>query len=76
MTDIGDLSTSRPASCIQLLICKQNVVVRVIVIALSFKVNGDVSLIYRKSIDFCKTNYLGSVVSVSTLFKMAAQGCP
>ena len=56
--------TSRPASCIKLLIlvcaqliCKQNIVVRVIVIVFPFKVNGDVSLIlYHKSIDFSKKN--------------------
>ena len=39
--------------CTQL-ICKQDIVVRVTVIVLSFKVDGDVSLIYHKSIDFCK----------------------
>ena len=61
--------------CTQL-ICKQDIVVRVTVIVLSFKVDGDVSLIYHKSIDFCKKTYLGSFVSVSTLFKMAEQGCP
>ena len=61
--------------CTQL-ICKQDSVVRVTVIVLSFKVDGDVSLIYHKSIDFCKKTYLGSFVSVSTLFKMAEQGCP
>ena len=58
--------------CTQL-ICKQDIVVRVTVIVLSFKVDGDVSLIYHKSIDFGKKTYLGSV---STLFKMAEQGCP
>ena len=38
--------------CTQL-ICKQDIVVRVTVIVFSFKVDGDVSLIYHKSIDFC-----------------------
>ena len=58
------------------LTCKQDIVVRVTVIVLSFKVDGDVSLIYQKSIDFCKKTYLGSFVPVSTIFKMAEQGCP
>ena len=55
--------------------CKQDIVVRVTIIVLSFKVDGDVSLIYHKSIYFSKKTYLGSFVSVSTLFKMAEQGC-
>ena len=81
MTDIGDLLTSRPAPCIQLLtctqlICKRNIVVRIIVIVLSSKVNSDISLIYNKSNDFCKKTSLGSFVSVSTLFKIAELGCP
>ena len=59
MPDIGDLLTSRPASWIQLLtdtqlLCKKNIVLRVIAIVLSFEVDGDVSLIYDKRIDFCK----------------------
>ena len=41
--------------CTQL-ICKQDIVVRVTVIVLSFKVDGDVSLIYHKIIDFGKKN--------------------
>ena len=61
--------------CTQL-ICKQDIVVRVAVIVLSFKVDGGVSLIYHKSIDFCKKTYIGSFVSVSTLFKMAEQESP
>ena len=57
MPDIGDLLTSRPASWIQLLadtqlLCKKNIVLRVIAIVLSFEVDGDVSLIYHKRIDF------------------------
>ena len=59
MPDIGDLLTSRPASWIQLLadtqlLCKKNIVLRVIAIVLSFEVDGDVSLIYHKRIDFRK----------------------
>ena len=41
--------------CTQL-ICKQDIVVRGTVIVLSFNADGDVSLIYHKSIDFCKKN--------------------
>ena len=52
MPDIGDLLTSRPASCIQLridtqLLCKK-IVMRIIAIVLSFEVDGDASLIYHK----------------------------
>ena len=54
--------------CTQL-ICKQDIVVRVAVIVLSFKVGGDVSLIYHKSIDFCQKTYIGSFVSVSNPFQ-------
>ena len=80
MTEIGDLlhimqQNLSITRCTQL-ICKQDIVVRVTVIVLSFKVDGDVSLIYHKSIDFCKKTYLGSFVSVSTLFKMAEHGSP
>ncbi len=61
MPDIGDLLTSRPASCIQLLtdtqlLCKKNIVLIIIAILLSFEVDCDVSLIYHKRIDFCKKN--------------------
>ena len=50
---------------------------RVIVIVFPFKVNGDVSLIYIIKVSIsAKKTYLGSFVSVSTLFKMAEQGCP
>ena len=81
MPDIGDLSTSRPASWIQLLtdtqlLCKKNIVLRVIAIVLSFEVDGDVSLIYHKRIDFCQKNDLGSFGSVSIFFLMAEQVCP
>ena len=50
--------------CTQL-ICKQDIVVRVTVIVLSFKFDGDVSLIYiiKVSMSANKT-YLGSFVSV------------
>ncbi len=73
MPDIGDLLTSRPASWIQLLtdtqlLCKKNIVLRVIAIVLSFEVDGDVSLIYHKRIDFCRKTDLGSFVSVSIFF--------
>ena len=59
MPDIGDLLTSRPASCIQLLtdtqlIYKKNIVLIIIAFVLSFEVDGDVSLIHHKRIDFCK----------------------
>ena len=79
MPDIGDLLIYRPASCIQRLtdkqlICKKNIVLRIIAIVLSFEV--DVSLIYHKRIDFCKTTELGSFVSFSTFFLMAEQVCP
>ena len=81
MPDIGDLLTSRPASWIQLLtdtqlLCKKNIVLRVIAIVLSFEVDGDVSLIYHKRIDFCKKTDLGSFGSVSIFFLMAEQVCP
>ena len=70
MPGIGDLLTSRPASCIQLLtdtqlVCKKNIVLKIIAIVLSFEVDGDVSLIYHKRIDFCRKTDLGSFVSVS-----------
>ena len=61
--------------CTQL-ICKQDIVVRVTVIVLSFTVDGDVSLYVIKVSISAKKTYLGSFVSVSTLFKMAEQGCP
>ena len=53
MADIGDLLPSRPASCIQLLtdtqlLCKKNIVVRIIATVVSFNVDVDVSLIYKK----------------------------
>ncbi len=53
MPDISELLTSRPASWGQLLtdiqlLCKKNIVLRVIAIVLSFEVDGDVSLIYHK----------------------------
>ena len=59
MPDIGDHLTSMPASCIQLLtdtqlLCKKTIVLIIIAIVLSFEVDGDVSLIYHKRIDFCK----------------------
>ena len=78
---IGDLLTSWPASCIQLLtdtqlLCKKNIVLRIIAIVLSFEVDGDVSLIYHTRIDFCKKTELGSFVSFSTIFLMAEQVCP
>ena len=81
MPDIGDLLTSRPALWIQLLadtqlLCKKNIVLRVIAIVLSFEVDGDVSLIYHKRIDFCKKTDLGSFGSVSIFFLMAEQVCP
>ncbi len=62
MPNIGELLTSRPASCIQLLtytqlLCKKNIVLIIIVIVLSFEVDGDVSLIYHKRIYFCKKNW-------------------
>ena len=81
MPDICDLLTSRPASWIQLLtdtqlLCKKNIVLRVIAIVLSFEVDGDVSLIYHKRIDFCKKTDLGSFGSVSMFFLMAEQVCP
>ena len=81
MHDIGDLLTYRPASCIQLLtdtqlLCKINIVLRIIAIVLSFEVDGDVSLIYHKHIDFCKKTELGSFVYVSIFFLMAEQVCP
>ena len=81
MPDIGDLLTSRPASWIQLLadtqlLCKKNIVLRVIAIVLSFEVDGDVSLIYHKRIDFRKKTDLGSFGSVSRFFLMAEQVCP
>ena len=70
MPGIGDLLTSRPASCIQLLtdtqlVCKKNIVLRITAIVLSFEVDGDVSLIYHKLINFCRKTDLGSFVSVS-----------
>ena len=73
MPDIGDLLTSMPASCIRLLtdiqLClKKNIVLRIIAIVLSFEVDGDVSLIYHKRIDFCRKTDLGSFVSVSIFF--------
>ena len=72
MPDIGDLLTSMPASCIQLLTditsLKKKIVLRIIAIALSFEVDGDVSLIYHKRIDFCRKTDLGSFVSVSIFF--------
>ena len=81
MPDISDLLTSRPASWIELLTDTQllffsNIVLRVIAIALSFEVYGDVSLIYHKRIDFCKKTDLGSFGSVSIFFLMAEQVCP
>ena len=59
MPDIGDLLPSMPASCIQLLtdtqlLRKKTIVLIIIAIVLSFEVDGDVSLIYHKRIDFCK----------------------
>ena len=73
MPGIGDLLTSRPASCIQLLtdtqlIWGENIVLRMIAIVLSFEGDGDVSLIYHKRIDFCRKTDLGSFVSVSIFF--------
>ena len=70
MPDIGDLLTSKPAPCIPLLtdtqfLCKKNIVLRIIAIVFSFEVDGDVSLIYHKRIDFCRKTDLGSFVSVS-----------
>ena len=79
MPDIGDLLTSRSASCIQLLtdtqlLCKKNIVLIIVAIVLSFEVDGDVSLIYHKRIDFCThKNELGSFVSVSIFVLMAEQ---
>ena len=73
MPDIDDLLTSMPASCIQLLTDIQlrwgkNIVLRIIAIVLSFEVDGDVSLIFHKRIDFCRKTDLGSFVSVSIFF--------
>ena len=56
------------------LFVKKNIVLRIIAIVLSFEVDGDVSLIYHKRIEFCKKTELGSFVSVSTFFLMAEQG--
>ena len=61
MPDIGDLLTSRPASWIQLLadtqlLCKKNIVLRVIAIVLSFEVDGDVSLIYIINVSISAKN--------------------
>ena len=70
MPGIGDLLTSRPASCNQLLTDTQlllkNIVLIIMAIVLSFEVDVDVSLIYHKCIDFCKkkTEH-GSFVPVS-----------
>ena len=50
------------------LLCKKNIVMRKIAIVLSFEVDGDVSLIYHKRIDFCRKTDLGSFVSVSIFF--------
>ena len=47
---------------------KKNIVLRFIAIVLSFEVDGDVSLIYHKRIDFCRKIDLGSFVSVSIFF--------
>ena len=62
MPDIGDLLTSRSAACIQLLtdtlLRKKKIVLIIIAIVLSFEVDGDVSLIYHKRIDFCKKTKL------------------
>ena len=72
MPDIGDLLTSMPASCIRSLTdktsLKKNIVLRIIAIVLLFEVDGDVSLIYHKRIDFCRKTDLGSFVSVSIFF--------
>ncbi len=73
MSDVGDLLTSMPASCIQLLtdtqiLCKKNIVLRINAIVLSFEADGDVSLIYHKRIYFCRKTDLGSFVSVSIFF--------
>ena len=57
------------------LFVKKNIVLRIIAIVLSFEVDGDVSLIYHKRIDFYKTSALGSFVSFSTFFFMAEQVC-
>ena len=81
MPDIGDLLTSMPASWIQLLtytqlLCKKNIVLRVIAIVFSFEVDGDVSLIYHKRIDFCKKLTLVRLVQFQIFFLMAEQVCP
>ena len=47
---------------------KKKIVLRIIAIVLSFEVDGDVSLIYHKCIDFCIKTDLGSFVSVSIFF--------
>ena len=82
MPDMADLLTSMPASCIRLLtdiqynFVEKNIVLRIIAIVLSFEVDGDVSLINHKRIDFCRKTDLGSFVSVSIFFLMAEQWCP
>ena len=38
------------------LFVKKNIVLRIIAIVLYFEVDGDVSLIYHKRIEFCKKN--------------------
>ena len=55
----------------------KNIVLIIIAIVFSFEVDGDVSLIYHKRIDFCKKKTeLGSFVPVSIFFLMAEQLCP
>ena len=81
MPDTGDLLTSRPASCIQLLtdtqlICKKNIVLSIIAIVLSFEVDGDVSLIYHKRIDFCRKLTLVRLFRFQYFFQMAEEWCP